>query len=405
MTHTSWRDAASAICRKILPCDDEQRAIASAVGAQIPESLPRIVAAARVRSIVASRFGLTLRKSREYRQEFLAELAEEASHEIPGPESDEEAQSWIEYFYLRRRLEALRRLRLSKGDVVSRGSSLDQFDAVASIGDNGIVYFTGGRSRAWPDQLTIVARSADVSPSGLKAHRTAANRASERSVTQIWSSAKAASLNDYACSEDVSQEDIDILRCVIDNAPDERPIQELLQSRPQILSSLVSGHYRYCIPQVRLGGKYVADFLLAYVDSAGIHWILVELETPDSSVTLANGNEFDQHARKGVSQIKEWREWLQENLDLARRLRQENGLGLPDIRPRDEGMVLVGRRDRLRLNAHKLRRQHLEDTRIRIQTYDGLLERLEGILKFQGPWPMNPHALSRTDLLGPRPLV
>ena len=393
MTHASWRDAVSAICRSISPCDDEQRALVSAVGVQVPDSLPMIVAAARLQSIVARRFSRTLRESSEGQLEYLATLAEEASHEIPRPESAEEAQSWIEYFFLRRRLVALRTLRLSKGDVVSRGSSSDQVDAVASIGDNGIVYFTGGRSRAWPDELTIVARFDHSSPRSSRARRIAANRASERSVTQIWSSVKAASLNDYASPEDAIEEDIELLRCVIDDARDERPIQELLQSHPQILASLVSGHHRYCVPQVRLGGEYVADFLLAYVDSAGIHWVLVELETPDSSVTLATGNAFDQYARKGVSQIKEWREWLQDNLQQARRPRQEGGLGLPDIRPQDEGVVLVGRRDRLRPNAQNLRRQLFEETRIRMLTYDGLLERLEGALRFQGPRAMNPYAL------------
>ena len=378
MTHSNWRDAAAVIRRSICPCDDEQRAIASAIDDQIPASLPSIVAAARLRSTVTIRFGLTSRKPREYRQELLARLATEASQEIPKPQSDEEAQAWIEYFFLKRRLAALRELRLSKGDVVSRGSSRDQFDAIASIGDNGIVYFTGGRSRAWPDQLTVVARSGDMSPTGSEAHRIAANRASERALNQEWSSAKAASLKDYACPDDVSEEDIDVLRCVIDDANDERPIQELLQSRPQLLASLVRGPRRYCIPKVRLGRSYVTDFLLAHADSAGIHWILVELETPTSSVTLANGNEFDQHARKGESQIAEWREWLQDNLDQARRSRQDNGLGLHDIRPQAEGIVLVGRRDFLRPNAQKLRKQRREQMSIRMHTYNWLVEQLEG---------------------------
>ena len=382
MTHSNWRDAAAVIRRSICPCDDEQRAIASAIDDQIPASLPSIVAAARLRSQVGTRFGLTPRKSPEHRLEFLAELADEVSHETPEPESDEEAQAWVEYFYLGRRLDALRRLRLSRGDVVSRGSSPDQLDAVASIGDNGVVYFAGGRSRAWPDQLTVVARSGDMSPTGSEAHRIAANRASERALNQEWSSAKAASLKDYACPDGVSEEDIDVLRCVIDDANDERPIQELLQSRPQLLASLVRGPHRYCIPKVRLGSSYVTDFLLAYADSAGIHWILVEIETPNSSVTLANGNEFDQYARKGVSQIEEWREWLQDNLDQARRSRQDNGLGLHDIRPQAEGIVLVGRRDVLRPNAQKLRNQRREQMSIRMHTYDWLVEQLEGASQF-----------------------
>jgi len=390
MTYASWRDATSAISGKISPCDDDQRAIASAIGIQIPESLPKIVAAARLRSQVGTLFGLTPRKSPDHRLEFLAELADEVSHETPEPESDEEAKAWIECFYLGRRLDALRRLQLSRGDVVSRGSSPNLLDAVASIGDNGVVYFTGGRSRAWPDQLTVVARSGEESSTGSEAHRIAANRASERALNQEWSSAKAASLKDYACPGGVSEADIDVLQSVIDDASDERPIQELLQSRPQLLASLVRGPHRYCIPKARLGSAYVTDFLLAYADSAGIHWILVELETPKSSMTLATSKNFDQYARKGESQIKDWREWLQDNLGQARRSRQEHGLGLADIRPQAEGLVLVGRREFLRPNSQAPRKRLFEDTRIRMHTYDWLVEQLEEVNNHQGHWAIDP---------------
>ena len=56
------------------------------------------------------------------------------------------------------------------------------------------------------------------------------------------------------------------------------------------------------------------DFLVAGVDSAGVRWMLVELETPQSRVTLAKKNDLDKHARAGVAQVLEWREWLQTTL-------------------------------------------------------------------------------------------
>ena len=142
-----------------------------------------------------------------------------------------------------------------------------------------------------------------------------------------------------------------------------------------------------------LGGKYVADFLLADVSSSGVRWILVELETPDSATTLSRGNQFDKHARQGRNQIEEWREWLQDNLDMARRPKQQNGLGLLDIRPQAEGLVLVGRRDQVRENAPTLRSRLFETDRILMHTYDWLLEQLEGTLSFNGPWASNPYAI------------
>ena len=393
MTYAAWQDALSVIRARTSPCDNEQLQLAAVVGAELPDSLPRVVAAARLQSAIAERFGLSQPTRSDPQMEFLAELACEASEDTPAPESKAEAQAWIKYFYLKRRAEALCHLRLNRGNLVSRSGSASQIDEVASIGDEGVVYFVGGRARAWPDELTVVAQSGDTSPPAKKARRTAANRASERSRSGQWSMAKAESLKQYIVPESADASDVEELRTAIESSSDERPLQELFKHQPRILASLLRGPDRYCIPEVRLGGRYVADFLLADVDSNGVRWILVELETPNSATALATSNQFDKHARKGVSQIEEWREWLQDNLDMARRSIQENGLGLPDIRPQAEGLVIVGRRDRLSPNAQKLRDQLSENSRIQMHTYDWLLERLEGVIDFSGPWATNPHAI------------
>jgi hypothetical protein len=96
-----------------------------------------------------------------------------------------------------------------------------------------------------------------------------------------------------------------------------------IESCPQILAAILGGKSRFLLARRSLAGRYVPDFLISDTDSAGIRWLLVELETPDSSVTLSSRNDLDGNARKGVSQIKEWREWLQNNLGLARRPRRE----------------------------------------------------------------------------------
>jgi hypothetical protein len=91
-------------------------------------------------------------------------------------------------------------------------------------------------------------------------------------------------------------------------------------------------------------------------------------------------NELDASARRDVTQIREWRKWLQNNLDMAGRSVDQHGLGLADIRPQSEGLVLVGRRAVLKDNAGALRHPYGEDDRIRIHTYDWLVESLFGIL-------------------------
>jgi hypothetical protein len=129
----------------------------------------------------------------------------------------------------------------------------------------------------------------------------------------------------------------------IEQANEEKPIQEFLEAHRQVLASLLGGNERYCIPKPRLGKHYVPDFLLCYADSTGAHWIMVELETPRSTVALTSGVELEHHARQGVAQIHQWRRWLDGNLATARASTREDGLGLIDISPQSRGLVLVGR--------------------------------------------------------------
>ncbi len=393
MTFDSWESAVAEIRTRISACDDEQKAFAASLGVEISNAVPRTVAAARLQSAVERRCGLCPKKSGEIRLGHLAELAEEASHEFPNPTSAAETQAWIEYFYLKRRMEALARLRLRKGDVIRTTSPSNQINTISSIGNDGIVYFTGGGARSWPDRLTVVARINESTPESERARRIAANQASARSTTGRWSVEKQESLRDFRISENASHEDYVNLRDVVESAVDERPIQDLLQRSPQLLGSLLRGPRRYCIPKPNLGGTFVPDFLLAEVDSNGVHWILVELETPNSSIRMSTVNDFEVHARRGVGQIYEWRQWLQDNIAYARQYRENSGLGLHDIRADPKGMVLVGRRSLLHPQERHLRRQLYERSQIEMHTYDWLLEQLEGALQFEGPWALNPYAL------------
>ena len=146
---------------------------------------------------------------------------------------------------------------------------------------------------------------------------------------------------------------------------------------------------------------YIPDFLIGDYDSLGLRWVLAELETPNSSVTLKSSNELEPRARKGVSQLKEWREWLQDNLGMARRSKREHGLGLVDIRPQSDGLVLVGRRNNLHPNTHIVRHPIRENDRIQVHTYDWLIEQLNGLLEFIGPSGLNPYMLKPLERRGP----
>jgi Domain of unknown function (DUF4263) len=157
---------------------------------------------------------------------------------------------------------------------------------------------------------------------------------------------------------------------------EERLIQRFLEQHPYVLSVLVSGQETYCIPRKRLGAEYVPDFVIGAVDSLGIHWVFVELETPQSSIYLKNDHQLGAEARKGVNQIMEWRGWITDNLAYARQRPSENGLGLFDIRPNSAAVVLVGRRLRLMGNKESVRHELKELNGIHLHSYDWLIEAL-----------------------------
>ncbi|MGH8350692.1 MAG: Shedu anti-phage system protein SduA domain-containing protein, partial [Pseudomonas sp.] len=71
------------------------------------------------------------------------------------------------------------------------------------------------------------------------------------------------------------------------------------------------------------------DFLVARLDSLGVKWVLVELESPTAPLFTKDRRESRQLA-KGISQINEWRRWLDDNRTYARRAGR-SGLGLKDI--------------------------------------------------------------------------
>jgi hypothetical protein len=316
-----------------------------------------------------------------------------------------EADGWIKFHLLMRRQVALERLRLVAGDIVevesSAGRSLGE---VISITSNGRVHFKGGHgASAWPDKLTVRCRNGTNTKRAQALRKEAANQAAHRSKATMLSQAKELEIEDFKVIEALSPTDIERLQKVIDGANDEKPIQGFLETRPHILAALLTGRSRFVVPRPQFGSERIPDFLLGDIDSLGIRWLLVELETPASAVTLRNHTMLEKRARKGVSQIEEWREWIQDNLEKARRPRREGGLGLVDIRPRSQGIVLVGRRERLLDNAKTVRNPIREANDILVHTYDWLIERLSGCLNYKGIPALNPNAIH--PLREERPLM
>ena len=248
--------------------------------------------------------------------------------------------------------------------------------------------------RAWPDTLSLVERLSDGPESAQRVQ--ARNEASDRSLTGDWSVEKDRLLSDYR----IASTDFDVLENALQQmeetvavAEDEQPLQDLLERYPMLLGSLLGRTPRYVVPRPSLAGKYVPDFLLADVDSDGAHWIFVELESPRARIFVQNGKKFSREAQRGIDQVKEWRRWIDDNRNFARRNQAEGGLGLPDIESHAPGLVIVGRTSSLGESDQGHRRQLKNENKIELRTYDGVMKQIRSNLDFSGPAALNPFLL------------
>lgn len=69
----------------------------------------------------------------------------------------------------------------------------------------------------------------------------------------------------------------------------------------------------------------------------------MELEPPNATLVTASG-QLAERVRIGVQQVKDWRDWLANNRDVALRPRSKDGLGRSDIQGVWGGSSLGGER-------------------------------------------------------------
>jgi hypothetical protein len=392
MTFRTWSDAVKAIDGATGPATTKQLELARQAGVRIPNDIPKIVAAAKLRVALAEELNLPPARPFSDRYENRLDILHRPSDPPIAPQTEEEAYAWVEHLRLMRRRESLTELRINEGDVVKIKAG--EVVQVSSIGPDGRVFFKGGLgSRAWPDVITVVARANDDSDVATEARREAANSTARRRSPSAWSLPRQADLSQFAIENEVSEDDIVELEAVITTAEDERPIQRFLEENGHVLTALLVGYERYCLPQKRLGSEFVSDFILGDVSSLGVRWVLVELETPRSGIYLKRGLQFDKYARKGTDQVIDWRNWLSSNISYARTPRSEGGLGLFDIREKSDAIVMVGRRSNMPETTDAKRFEYRQSSNIQIHTYDWLLDTLRGAIRHGGPPASNPYLI------------
>jgi Shedu protein SduA, C-terminal len=379
MPYRRWEEAVKALRHRSGPASDDQRALAAFLGLTLTDDIPNRVAAAILQRRLSDT--LALRPSvfaREHTPSYVESLATELNVRITTPLDGQDVKdAWVRTLWDLRAIRALERLQIEEGDLVAVDGATDvECDIVASISADGRVNFRGGLGRiARPDRLRVVGRRTDTGEAADRLRAGARNRAALRQRVMDVSRAMVAEIVEYRITDPISAEDVAALEETLAEASDERQLQALFTARPVLLSGLLGSRQgAYVIPHPQLANQYVPDFLIATVDSAGLHWYLVELQSPTATFSVRAGRDYSSQVREALAQIEDWREWLTSNVEFARRARRQQGLGLPAIRPESPGIVLVGRRntDEDRVADRRLRTS--QDRQIVIHTYDWLVD-------------------------------
>lgn len=165
---------------------------------------------------------------------------------------------------------------------------------------------------------------------------------------------------------------VDELERLVEGDASENELQKHLELYPYILNQQFA-HCHHVFPKVALGIQYETDFMCLDIPSAGKEWIGIELEPTQKKVITKQGRKTAdlEHA---IQQIRDWREWITNNLSYARQSREQNGLGLVDISPRFFGYVIIGRRKDHNRKFNEIRRQLIRDELITVRSWDGIVE-------------------------------
>lgn len=303
----------------------------------------------------------------------LLELGEQAGMKVPASCVDlEELDGWFKACFAMLSAKHLRKSKPEPGDIFARDSKSGEPVEISSIADSGVVHLRGVGQRAHPNRLVPLARptSRGYKDAKLRAE-TARARISTRPV--MLGSEKLREIERFAVGRSASLEAINALEAALRTAVDEKPLQHVIEIYPELLGVLVDrSDGAWVIPQKSLGGEYRPDFLVAGIDSAGLRWTLVEIESPTAKLKINTG-EFGKEIRHGMQQIRDWRAWLESNVNVARRPRSEKGLGLPGISTHSPGLVIGSRGGGPSAEVDWTRQASERTEDIAIHTYDWLL--------------------------------
>lgn len=177
------------------------------------------------------------------------------------------------------------------------------------------------------------------------------------------------------------------LRIALDASKKENDIQRYIKDNRKwfipgsLLRDYDFGHHdAYLVPEQPLGAEYRADYMLLGSNSIGYHIILVEFEDVNIEYKLTTENAETLSVRKGLTQIRDWKRWMDNNRDYFL-----DSCGLSDIRKAIPSWsihycLVVSRRTYMNDVANQMRGQmQAEMPRLHIVTYDRLVDNTKKI--------------------------
>jgi len=188
------------------------------------------------------------------------------------------------------------------------------------------------------------------------------------------------------CDRDIDTDEADLkaFEAMLENSPSEQDLQRFLQDHPRILHPELTSHCRWVKPQQQFGSEFRPDFLTARIDSnPGVRWTLIELQRVDAGLfTQDKRQRTTEQFDEGLKQIIEWRDWIAENGDYARKPRVRNGLGLAGISHQADGLILIGRRGNISAEDRKRARNLTWPHHVEVHTYDWLADETRKTVAF-----------------------
>jgi hypothetical protein len=177
----------------------------------------------------------------------------------------------------------------------------------------------------------------------------------------------------------------DKFRELIYSDKNEQEIQRYIKNNKKwfipgsILLDYNFGHHdAYLFPEQQLGNDYVVDYMLIGANSDGYSIVLVEFEKANVSYLISTPNTESESVRKGISQIQDWKRWMDSNRDyfLKNIGLKKQGIDVPTFRI--YYYLVVSRRDFMDTVALDVRCQSVyEKPNTKIVTFDRLADNIK----------------------------